>query len=656
MKSTKYKFPYYRSDIDGLRGYAVIFVVLYHYSLLNFGGGFLGVDIFFVISGYLITSLISRDLNNNNFSVTNFFHRRIKRIIPLLLIVILITSFLSYFLLLPKDLKDYSRSGISSLFFFSNIYFYFRAEYFDSYSIMKPLLHTWSLSIEEQYYLFYPLLFLIFYNKYKKLLIFIIFTLFIMSVGSYFYKFNNNFYSSFYLGHNRFWEIFLGCLIFFIPKFNLIKNKYFIYALEFINLILFLLLLLICIFFNSILFEISIITFVVTILTSIIIYINNYQLKTKIIYSNKFLQYIGIRSFSLYLVHWPVLVYYYYYYENLNHYNKFFLIIFSLILSSILFKFVETPFRNNYFKVKTLYIIIIALFLFLSLFFVLSERSDGLKSRLSEDNLILYNDALELPNLKCDKIDGGLCDHNTKNTKAEFILWGDSHAFLFYDYFYNKYKDKKNSWIYASCFPVFDIYIPVNFKPNFSKNCLEQNSNLKIFLKQNKVKKILLAANWSHNILGIEKKLEGVGLTNIFISTVNKKSTNKEEAMLLFNNEFSKTINYLNKLNIEVFVLKPLPTFNYWVANKAIKKIQFNHQKLELSRPIAEYYSRNEFVNNIFDKYVKEKKIKIIDPTDVICEGINCYAFKNNLIYYSDSNHLTSKGSHKVSKLFDKIF
>jgi len=656
MKSTKNKFSYYRPDIDGLRGYAVIFVVLYHYSLLNFSGGFLGVDIFFVISGYLITSLISRDFNNNSFSLVNFFHRRIKRIIPVLLFVILITSLISYFLFLPKDLKDYSRSGISSLYFFSNIYFYFRAEYFDNYSIMKPLLHTWSLSIEEQYYFFYPFLFLIFFKKYKKFLILLILIFFIMSFVSYFYKFNNNFYSSFYLGYNRFWEIFLGCLVFFLPKYNLIKNKYFIYALEFFNIILFLLLLIICVFFKSIVFEISIITFIVTILTSLIIYINNYKLKTKIIYSNEYLQYVGIRSFSLYLVHWPVLVFYYYYYENLNYYNKFFLIIFSLILSSFLFKFVETPFRNNYFKVKILYTIIVTLFVFLSLFFILSEKSDGLKGRLSEDNLTLYNDALEMPILKCDMIDKSLCKHNIINTNIEFILWGDSHAFLFYDYFYNKYSDKKNLWIYASCFPVFDIYIPDNFKPTFSKNCLDQNNNLKITIKENKVKKILLLANWSHNILGIEKKLEGVGLTNVFISTANKKNNNKEDAMKLFYDEFTKTINFLNEHNIEVFVFKPIPTFNYWVANTAIKKIQFEHKNLEISRPIAEYYSRNEFVNSIFAKYEKEKKIKIIDPTDVICDDAKCYGFKNNLIYYRDSNHLTLKGSEKVSKLFDNIF
>ena len=131
----------YRKDIDGLRGYAVLFVVFYHFNLFGFQSGFLGVDIFFVISGFLITKIIKNEIEFKNLSILNFFHRRVRRIIPLLLFIIIVCTIFSYLLFLPKDLKDFSRSGFI-VFFSIKFFFFFRSEYFDSLSIVKPLLHT----------------------------------------------------------------------------------------------------------------------------------------------------------------------------------------------------------------------------------------------------------------------------------------------------------------------------------------------------------------------------------------------------------------------------------------------------------------------------------------------------------------------------------
>ena len=164
MKNKNHNISY-RPEIDGLRAIAVLAVIAYHapeitfHNFSLFKGGYLGVDIFFVISGY-ITSIISKEIKETgNFSFKNFYQRRIRRIIPVLFALILVTYFFSIFFLLPSNLVDFSKSSLSTLGFSSNFYFYFlNLDYSQFSGLKKPLLHTWSLSIEEQFYIFYPLL------------------------------------------------------------------------------------------------------------------------------------------------------------------------------------------------------------------------------------------------------------------------------------------------------------------------------------------------------------------------------------------------------------------------------------------------------------------------------------------------------------------
>ena len=136
----------YRPDIDGLRAIAVLSVVFYHANFKTFSGGFVGVDIFFVISGYLISSIIIKEIQNKTFSITSFYERRFRRIVPALTVVILVTSLLSLILLPAKALIDFAQSLLSTSLFSSNILFFLESGYFDSSAETKPLLHTWSLA------------------------------------------------------------------------------------------------------------------------------------------------------------------------------------------------------------------------------------------------------------------------------------------------------------------------------------------------------------------------------------------------------------------------------------------------------------------------------------------------------------------------------
>ena len=157
----------YRKEIDGLRAIAVIPVILFHAGFENFSGGFVGVDIFFVISGYLITSIILSEKENGTFSLINFYERRARRIIPALFFVMLISTLFSWFWLTPSHMKDFSESLVGISFFASNILFWQETGYWGAVNELKPLLHTWSLAVEEQYYVLFPL-FLMLMWRFKK--------------------------------------------------------------------------------------------------------------------------------------------------------------------------------------------------------------------------------------------------------------------------------------------------------------------------------------------------------------------------------------------------------------------------------------------------------------------------------------------------------
>ena len=223
----------YDPKIDGLRGIAVFAVIFYHANIILFNhtlfkGGFFGVDIFFVISGYLISSRIFKEFFlNNEFSFKNFYERRARRILPALIIVIFFSFISGFFILSPESMIDLSRSVISSLFFFSNTYFDFSLDsYFAENVLLKPLLHTWSLSVEAQFYFLFPILFLIVLKFFKKFFFNFLCIIFIVSLifSIFLAKIDKNF--NFYELTSRVFEFVSGTLISYFFFHN--KNKNFL--------------------------------------------------------------------------------------------------------------------------------------------------------------------------------------------------------------------------------------------------------------------------------------------------------------------------------------------------------------------------------------------------------------------------------------------
>jgi len=210
----------YRAEIDGLRALAVLPVILFHAGFELFGGGFVGVDVFFVISGYLSTTILIEDIESDRFSLLSFYERRARRILPALFFILMLCTLFAWLWMLPKQMTDFSLSLIAVALFGSNILFWQESGYFAAASEEKPLLHTWSLAVEEQYYLLFPLflLFALRFGKNKVFWTIVIFASFSLAMSEWGWR--NKPEANFYLAPTRAWELFAGS----IAAFTLLKR------------------------------------------------------------------------------------------------------------------------------------------------------------------------------------------------------------------------------------------------------------------------------------------------------------------------------------------------------------------------------------------------------------------------------------------------
>lgn len=338
---------YYRKEIDGLRALAVIPVVFYHAGFEIFSGGFIGVDVFFVISGYLITNIIYDELIKKKFTLKNFYERRARRILPALFTVIIFSSILAFLIMTKSEINSYFRSIIATLFFFSNFHFWKNAPYFSSEVDLQPLIHTWSLSIEEQFYIVFPLFLIISFKFFKRLLLPLI--LIFLSISLYFcillsFKTGGNL--NFYFTLSRGWELLTGALISILSFKGYLKNSNKILSELFSILGLFLIFIPIFFLNKQSTFP-GLSTLFPVIGTSLIIIFSKENSFTKKILSNKFFVFVGLISYSFYLWHQPLLAFGNLFFENFNFKLKLISITIAFILSYLSWNFIEKVFRNK---------------------------------------------------------------------------------------------------------------------------------------------------------------------------------------------------------------------------------------------------------------------------------------------------------------------
>jgi len=446
----------YRAEIDGLRALAVLPVIFFHAGLELFSGGYVGVDIFFVISGYLITTIIITEIEKKTFSISNFYERRARRILPALFFVMFVTTLLSIYLLFPAYLKEYGQSLIYVSVFISNILFWQQSGYFDTDSELKPLLHTWSLAIEEQFYILFPIFLLIFwrFGLIKVMSIIILISLLSFFLAEYMSYSSPN--AAFYMLPTRGWELLIGSLCaLYLYKSHKIKPNILSNSLSFLGLIL--------IVFS--IFTLNDTTpfpgkyaLIPTLGTALIIIFAVPNTLTNKILSFKIFVGFGLISYSTYLWHQPVISLSKHYLKtDLDSELLFPIFGFIFFIAYISWRFIEKPFRNKFnFSTQQIFQFSLAGILIFSLSGIFINKTNGLEDykynfQFNESQKKNYNILSKSINQKLSrrmqeneckiwlqdpkKIDNEIFQNCLKKHGPPLVILGDSHAMNLHNIF-----------------------------------------------------------------------------------------------------------------------------------------------------------------------------------------------------------------------------
>jgi peptidoglycan/LPS O-acetylase OafA/YrhL len=424
----------YRADIDGLRALAVVPVILFHAGFESFSGGFVGVDIFFVISGYLITTILIEDLQKGRFSIINFYERRARRILPALFFVMFVSVPFAWMWMLPSQLKDFSESLIAVSLFASNILFWTESNYFAGAAEAKPLLHTWSLAVEEQFYLLFPL-FLLFawrFGKNRVFLLIIIFTMFSLALSEWGWR--NSPTANFYFSITRAWELFFGSIAAFIVSNRGVRASE---SASFLGLA--------AILFSIFIYDettpfpslYSIVP--VAGVTLIILYAHKNTFTAKILSSTVLVK-IGLISYSVYLWHQPLFAFARI--KTIESPGGIFmgsLSLLAILLGMFSWRYIEQPFRKSLSRASIFKLSITTTLIIIALG-TIGVLTDGYVARfaplkkgdITHDHFFQHITEDLIANCESSKAITNIPDNTfcvqTKSGEPDWLLLGDSYA------------------------------------------------------------------------------------------------------------------------------------------------------------------------------------------------------------------------------------
>jgi peptidoglycan/LPS O-acetylase OafA/YrhL len=398
----------YRREIDGLRALAVLSVILAHAGVEIFSGGFVGVDIFFVISGYLITTIILNELEKDEFEIVKFYERRARRILPALFLVMFISTIFGYLLLMPDEYKNLGQSLVATSIFSNNILLGITSGYWDLASEFKPLLHTWSLGVEEQYYIFYPILILLAWKFNQKIIPLLLWISFIISISFAIWFVSISPSWSFYLLPTRAWELVIGgiTVLFMRSRPNISENFLVSNIFSFLG---FLAIITSVIFFDETTPAPSYPFLLPTIGAVLIIIFSQPKTLTYHILSHKWMVFTGLISYSLYLWHQPFFAYLRAYSKEEPSVTAFLALIpIIFIISYLTWMYIESPFRNKkLINRKTIFTFSILGNLFFIIIGLYLNQSYGMSNRAFT------------PDVTKDDMDKRIYNHKAYNFKSD---------------------------------------------------------------------------------------------------------------------------------------------------------------------------------------------------------------------------------------------
>lgn len=619
----------YRPEIDGLRAVSVLSVIFYHAEFELFGGGFVGVDVFFVISGYLITSIIFVELKEGKFSLINFYERRIRRIFPALFIVMLTCMLFAWLWFLPNDFKAYAQSQVAVSMFASNILFWLQSGYFDTAGELKPLLHTWSLAVEEQFYLIYPVFLVVLFRYLRRwILTSIFFVAFLSFVFAQWASYKRP-ALAFYFLPARIWELLVGAIMAII----LIYRREWLSRLPLRGT---------CASLGFLLIAYSVFVFdsstpfpgffalLPTVGAALIIVFGERDTWIGRLLGFKALVGIGLLSYSAYLWHHPIFAFARYQgFQTRSQYIPYLLLAITFGLAFLSWKYIETPFRSRWSiareKVFSVSAILSVIFLAIGL---LINASDGLESRFKA-RLIGDVGQLEFHRYIDDKFFD--CEPKAVAAKAlsfesylrckqskigvpDVILLGDSHAEHLFIGLAEAEPNLNVAYYISHGVPLTGT---INFEAIFDE-----------LLSNGKSQRVLVTFDYSRHI-----------------SFENQNSI--LEALEL-------TVRKLQQSKKIVFFLSDVPNFQInpeLCKYGYLKAENLDRCNISLEEATDLDYQMAAKVEDL----IKKQNVKYFKVEHVFCNQTNCGMFKDGQIFYRDNHHLNILGSRLVGKYLSKL-
>lgn len=670
----------YRPHIDGLRGVAVIAVVLYHAKLFFVTGGYVGVDVFFVISGFLITSIIVRDLETGTFSLSGFWERRIRRILPMLFVVIICTTVAGYFLILyPPDYQHFGTTVIAQSMFASNIVFMFADNYFEQSARFSPLLHTWSLSVEEQFYILFPLVVLFWVwlsgrhyasskGHYRTMLLW---SIGVLGIASFLanLRFVEVAHSSLFLGApyatagfylllTRAWELALGI----VAALCAIKVRSLAIA-ETLSCAGILALTISLFGFNDGTAFPGVAALLPTLGAVAIIVANEHQTtKTRALLSTPVLVWFGLISYSLYLWHWPLFVFATL--ASTTPLSKVVLsglIVVTVGLSWLSYTFIETPFRKKIIfpTRKDIFLgalSVVSLLVLLGLYiqYSASERQNRIPAAAAH---ILSAAAKNVPwGGVCFQLPGDepkMCRIGDASPVAgqQFVVWGDSHAEAvvpLLNILGRAYGAQGAVFDGTFCIPVAGLQ-----QTPPATGCDEKRAAALQYIADNNIKNIILIARWSYYVTGGQARKSAA-----LISDSHTISKIPEQAQHVFATHLLSMVKEWSQEGRSVTIMEQVPEQPTFSIRDVFYTAAHTGQEMPVQGvSTAQNDTYQSSSNSVIEQLATLPGVHILNTASILCtkDGLCDLGIAGNLIY-RDEDHISTAGAMSLEPLFTPIF
>jgi peptidoglycan/LPS O-acetylase OafA/YrhL len=646
--------PRYRADIDGLRALAVLPVVFWHYGVWPFRGGFVGVDVFFVISGFLITSLIHAEMKGGTFSIAYFYERRIRRIFPALFAVLLATVILSALLLFPSDLKRYAQSLQATVLFGSNFLFRNLAGYWDVVSDRKPLLHTWSLAVEEQFYLLFPLTLYLLTKAGRKAEIGAIAAILVVSLTANIWAVRTTPVSDFFLLPYRGWELMLGSLLAIVrlpaPRNPAVCEAVMLAGLALIALSVFA-------YSADTPFPGEAAT-VPCLGAALLIYAGAGESFVGSVLRLRPVVAVGLISYSLYLWHWPLLVFAKYaLFREFTPLETIVLIALAVLCAGLSWRFVEQPFRGHHerFSRRQIFLLGGAATAIALLLGALLQMHNGWPQRFSPEVRAIFSAAQRSKppkQLGCidrpRKLDADAitCTFGFPDAKPTVALWGDSHATVILPVIAEAAIRARRAGLLArhhGCAPLLGV------ESSRAHGCRSFNDKIvRQIIHNPAITLVILLAHWAKSAEGVAYGHDDAG--NLFLTDAQSPVPSLRSDPAVFTRGLGRSVEALRRAGKRVVIVASIPEIG-WPVPETLARMKLAHNGRELGPTLAEYLTRQKTVFAALTEMQKKYGVTVVYPHTLLCRGGRCRAQLDDVPIYVDAHHLSYRGALLLAPL-----